>query len=175
MKCSEELVCIRVSRAADGLQCICAWLYHCARFPFFNSWCQVPAFPICHVNVGIRLTPPPKHVFTIRCMALPRLRLFFIHDAKLLFIGPINEIRVPYANGAESFSLVLLGNDFLAGGRELVRGSRGAVHRASKCQPTRLLYNNTSYGGEVSIALSKAFYLKCLPHRQFTADSKSLQ
>ena len=80
MKCSEELVYIQVSRVGDGPQYMCAWLYLCARFPFFNSLVSGSWFPIRHVNVGIRLTLPHNMCppFSICCMAMPRLRLFFI-------------------------------------------------------------------------------------------------
>ena len=115
MKCSEELVYIRVSRVVDGPQ-IYVWLYlYVPSFPFFNYCCQV-CFPMRHVNVGIRLTPPLNMCSPYAVWHCPSFGFFSFrfYDAKL-FIGPINEIRVPFTQMArKSFSLVLFGNGFLA-------------------------------------------------------------
>lgn len=103
MKCSEELVYIRVSRVVDGPQCICAWLYLYVPDSLFLT--LGVRFQLSDTSREGRdsINTATKHVFTIRCMALPRLRLFSfrLYDAKLFIGPPINEIRVPYANGAE--------------------------------------------------------------------------
>jgi hypothetical protein len=143
------------------------------------------AVPLCQIlPIGVRfllsdtsrerrdsINTATKHVSTIRCMALPWLRLFFIqvYDAKL-FIGPINELECPTQMARKSFSLVLFGNDLLA------------WPKMGTCIPWRctvpLLGANPdgyiiSNGGEFSIALFRAFYLKCLFHRHFTTDQRT--
>ena len=48
MKCSEKLVCIRVSRVVDGAMYMCVAVPIVPDFHFFDYWCQV--LPYRHVT-----------------------------------------------------------------------------------------------------------------------------
>jgi hypothetical protein len=74
MKCAEELMYIRVSRVADGPAMYMCVYSLCARDSYFNYWSQLL---VRHMNVRLHSTAT-KHVSSIRCMAFPRLRHFFI-------------------------------------------------------------------------------------------------
>ena len=86
MKCSEELVYVRVSRVVDGPQCICAWLYLCAKAPFLTWAVRFLLSDTSRERRDSINTATPLNTLYGQCPGFGFISLRF-YDAKL-FIGP---------------------------------------------------------------------------------------